>query len=344
MPKAYYRTVACAFALLLVRLIIKMDLYDAVLEEDFDEVKRLLQECSTKAEVDCPDNNARTAFMAAARGNGKGGVKFYRMLKCFWQRYTQLGCDLVAILQETDDKRGFNWNLFMYSAKCGDIQNLKLVLSFYRQMGLVEKLKARGIIDWTNVDHREAKDFISESVFNGEVQYVTNFGSPRRSSRSTAKKSNNRKGMEDRAEGRAFGTKRVTEEEMGSETAKKRKAKKKRNDEGAAKKETTVKADTNVKKVNVKEEVHDGQSSDEEDMGENVIEIESDQDDPVAATAHAPVNHPPPPAPPPAAAPPTAAIGNDQLRRERDAALAEVKRLKKVVQAMSKALTDSGEE
>lgn len=323
-----------------------MELHFAVLDEDTKAVKSLLRECSTKAEVDCPDERGRTAFMAAARGNGSGGRKFFDILQLFWNSYMELGCSGI-VLEETDDKH--KWNLFMHSAKCGDIENLKLVLSFYQKMGRFAELQES--IDWAHVDHR-AKQFVSDEVFDGAVAGISNYASTRRATRSAAKLPKGGQGDADKVRKSGSSKKRVSKGEKGSGT---RSLKKKRNSNERIKEETEVKEEAydgsvplavegDIGRVKREDEMEEEEEGEEDHDGGNVIEIGSDDEEvPAAAAGTVPVTASDPPvarAPPAASAlPPNHAVV-ENLRRERDLALAKAERISKAIQA----LTSAGDE
>jgi hypothetical protein len=78
-------------------------------------------------------------------------------------------------LLKTDKKK--SWNVLMHSAKCGDATNLRKHREHFRHLNENEEL--RSSMDWANVDHK-VKDIISQEIFNGEMQGVSNCGRKKR--------------------------------------------------------------------------------------------------------------------------------------------------------------------
>jgi hypothetical protein len=162
-----------------------MDLNDAVAckRPDLDKVKRVLSLCRTVEDVNDPDKDKRTAFMAAARGAGRGGQVYHEILSRIWQRYKSFAAIKHLsrkILLDKDQKHG--WNVLMHAAKCGDADNLELVIGFYREK-FNDSLKelVADTIDWSNVDHK-VKDIINKKICGGRMSAISNYGRSTRSS------------------------------------------------------------------------------------------------------------------------------------------------------------------
>eukprot|EP00978_Attheya_sp_CCMP212_P038501 scaffold191463_cov32-Attheya_sp.AAC.1 len=131
--------------------------------------------------IDDADGDGTTAMMAAARGQGRGGKEYAKIIDMLRVAYSKTGACLQSVLLKTD--RRHNWTVFMHSAKCGDIDNLNFVLDLYDEhLGSVSVL--HDLIDWVNVDHK-VKGLISERVpfSGGDGGGISNFSQTSRRTR-----------------------------------------------------------------------------------------------------------------------------------------------------------------
>eukprot|EP00978_Attheya_sp_CCMP212_P032222 scaffold124658_cov52-Attheya_sp.AAC.1 len=134
------------------------------------------------SDIDDTDANGKTTMMAAARGQGRGGEAYSKIIHMLLAAYSQTGACLKTVLLKTDGR--LNWTVLMHSAKCGDIDNLNLVLDLYAEhVGSLPEIEH--LIDLVHVDHK-VKGLISERVFSGDAVGISNYG---RTSRRTRKKS-----------------------------------------------------------------------------------------------------------------------------------------------------------
>ena len=128
--------------------------------------------------IDDVDCNGKTSMMAAARGDGSGGDDYAKIMKMLWKGHKKCGTGRDCLLAK-DDKH--KWIVLMHSAKCGDPKNLQMVLDMYIEtFGTLSCVQDE--IDWANVDHK-VKSIISNKVFDGNANPISNFGNNTRRSR-----------------------------------------------------------------------------------------------------------------------------------------------------------------
>lgn len=129
-------------------------------------------------------------MMAAARGAGVGGEAYADILNILWQAHKKCGTEKNCL--NAKDTR-HKWNVLMHSAKCGDPNNLQIVLSMYKDtFGSYHMFEDE--IDWANVDHK-VKKLVSKEVFAGDAAPVSNYSRSKRTSRRGGRQSNHSPSM-----------------------------------------------------------------------------------------------------------------------------------------------------
>ena len=162
----------------------KMSLYEALSNNLFDDAKAILKACTSKEEVDSPSEDGVTTLMLVARGGRRGGPEFREMITLIWEKLTlELGCDGVDILKEEsyNSSHGTRWIVFNHAAKCGDVDSLKVIVGWYRELALMDILVNK--FDVINTC-ASAKTYCQEVIWGGDFQMQSSWWKRPRRTRS----------------------------------------------------------------------------------------------------------------------------------------------------------------